>query len=96
MLAPAAASAQADYPESANPNRRAARSRRHGGFAAADGRRKATRRWGQPVIIENKPGGALHIGTETVARAAPDGYTLLLAPQSPLVLSPTLYLQARL
>src|SRR5262245_42669717 len=48
-------------------------------------------RWGQPVIVENKPGGALHLGTEAVARAAPDGYTLLLAPQSPLVLSPSLY-----
>jgi len=52
---------------------------------------KLTLRWGQPVIIENKPGGALHIGTEAVARAEPDGYTLLLAPQSPLVLSPNLY-----
>jgi tripartite-type tricarboxylate transporter receptor subunit TctC len=52
---------------------------------------KLTLRWGQPVIVENKPGGALHIGTEAVARAEPDGYTLLLAPQSPLVLSPHLY-----
>ena len=52
---------------------------------------KLTLRWGQPVIIENKPGGALHLGTEAVARAAPDGYTLLLAPQGPLVLSPSLY-----
>jgi tripartite-type tricarboxylate transporter receptor subunit TctC len=52
---------------------------------------KLTARWGQPVIVENKPGGALHLGTESVARAAPDGYTLLLAPQGPLVLSPSLY-----
>jgi tripartite-type tricarboxylate transporter receptor subunit TctC len=52
---------------------------------------KLTLRWGQPVIIENKPGGALHLGTEAVARSAPDGYTLLLAPQGPLVLSPSLY-----
>src|SRR5262245_29965911 len=52
---------------------------------------KLTLRWGQPVIIENKPGGALHLGTESVARSAPDGYTLLLAPQGPLVLSPSLY-----
>jgi tripartite-type tricarboxylate transporter receptor subunit TctC len=52
---------------------------------------KLTQRWGQPVIIENKPGGALHLGTDAVARAAPDGYTLLLAPQGPLVLSPSLY-----
>jgi tripartite-type tricarboxylate transporter receptor subunit TctC len=52
---------------------------------------KLAQRWGQPVIIENKPGGALHLGTDAVARAAPDGYTLLLAPQGPLVLSPSLY-----
>ena len=52
---------------------------------------KLTLRWGQPVIVENKPGGALHVGTDAVARATPDGYTLLLAPQSPLVLSPSLY-----
>jgi tripartite-type tricarboxylate transporter receptor subunit TctC len=52
---------------------------------------KLTLRWGQPVIIENKPGGALHLGAEAVARSAPDGYTLLLAPQGPLVLSPSLY-----
>ena len=52
---------------------------------------KLTARWGQPVIVENKPGAALHLGTEAVARAAPDGYTLLLAPQGPLVLSPSLY-----
>jgi len=52
---------------------------------------KLTLKWGQPVIIENKPGGALMIGTETVARAEPDGYTLLLGPQSPLVLNQSLY-----
>ena len=34
---------------------------------------------GKPVVAENKPGGAANIGTEMVAHAAPDGYTLLLA-----------------
>ena len=34
---------------------------------------------GKPVVTENKPGGAANIGTEIVAHAAPDGYTLLLA-----------------
>src|SRR5882672_6341383 len=41
-------------------------------------------KWGKPVIIENIPGGAMNIGAGVVARAAPDGYTLLVAPPSPL------------
>jgi tripartite-type tricarboxylate transporter receptor subunit TctC len=37
------------------------------------------RRLGQPVIIENKPGGSTIVGVDTVAKAAPDGHTVLLA-----------------
>jgi tripartite-type tricarboxylate transporter receptor subunit TctC len=35
-------------------------------------------RWSQPVIIENKPGASGNVGTQSVARAAPDGHTLLM------------------
>jgi tripartite-type tricarboxylate transporter receptor subunit TctC len=45
---------------------------------------------GQPVIVENKPGGGTMIGADIVAKAPPDGYTLLLTSNS-LVNSPTLF-----
>ena len=38
-----------------------------------------SKRWGQPVIIDNRPGANMVIGTELAAKAAPDGYTLLVA-----------------
>ena len=46
---------------------------------------------GVPVVVVNKPGSNALIGTEFVARAAPDGYTLTLASASPLVISPSTY-----
>src|SRR5258706_1064079 len=47
--------------------------------------------WGQPVVIENRPGGNNVIGTQAVAKAAPDGYTLLMALDSTLTMHPALY-----
>lgn len=48
---------------------------------------KLAARWAQPVIVENRPGGANIIGTKAVMNAAPDGYTLLVAPPGALVIN---------
>src|SRR5262250_2543914 len=47
--------------------------------------------WGQQVVVENKPGANNQIGAEFVAKAAPDGHTLLVTPETTFVVNPTLY-----
>jgi tripartite-type tricarboxylate transporter receptor subunit TctC len=47
--------------------------------------------WGQPVIIENRPGAAQNLGAEVVAKSSPDGYTLLATPAGPLTISQHLF-----
>lgn len=46
--------------------------------------------FGQPVIVENRPGASQTIAAEAVAKSAPDGYTLLIATQSAMVFNPVL------
>jgi len=46
---------------------------------------------GQPVIIENKPGAQAIIACEYVAKASPDGYTLLMGPTGPMAMNPATY-----
>ncbi len=48
------------------------------------------RSWGQPVVVENRGGGGGIVGTNAVAKSAPDGYTLLLTSTSPIAAAPAL------
>ena len=46
--------------------------------------------WNQPVVIDNRPGGGGVLGADTVAKAKPDGYTLLVAGEGPITILPAL------
>src|SRR5689334_10745095 len=46
---------------------------------------------GKPVIVENKPGAGTVIGSNFVAKAEPDGYTLLMGTSSPIAINVTVY-----
>ncbi|MEK8046612.1 Bug family tripartite tricarboxylate transporter substrate binding protein [Ideonella margarita] len=48
-------------------------------------------RWGQPVVVDNKPGAGGMLGTDQVAKAAPDGLTIALSFNGPIAFAPYLY-----
>jgi tripartite-type tricarboxylate transporter receptor subunit TctC len=50
---------------------------------------KLSEMWGQQAFVDNRPGGGTTIGTDMVAKAAPDGYTLLVTP-APFTINPSL------
>jgi tripartite-type tricarboxylate transporter receptor subunit TctC len=52
---------------------------------------KMTDNWGRPVVVDNRPGGAGVIATEIVARAVPDGHTVLVASTGEVAINPSLF-----
>ncbi len=52
---------------------------------------RLTEIWGHPLIVENRGGAGGNIGADVVAKAAPDGYTLLLGNAGPITVNPTLF-----
>ena len=60
-------------------------------FTARPIAQKLTEHWGQSVIVESRPGAAAMIGTDFVAKSAPDGYTLLLSASSEVSMNVVLF-----
>ncbi len=52
---------------------------------------KLTESWGQPVVVDNRAGASAILGTDIVAKAAPDGYTLLWVGSGPFAINPSLF-----
>jgi tripartite-type tricarboxylate transporter receptor subunit TctC len=56
---------------------------------------KLSARWGQPVIIDNRPGAGGNIGAEQFSRSEPDGYTLMSSPPGPIAVNDSLHKSLR-
>jgi tripartite-type tricarboxylate transporter receptor subunit TctC len=52
---------------------------------------KLTAAWGQPVVVDNRPGANTIVATDAVAKSAPDGYTVLLTTDATFSINPHLY-----
>ena len=52
---------------------------------------KMTENWGQPVVVDNKPGSSGNLGADMVAKSVPDGHTLVLMDVGNLTIAPALY-----
>jgi tripartite-type tricarboxylate transporter receptor subunit TctC len=52
---------------------------------------KMQAKWGKSVVVENRPGAAMRLGAEAVQKAAPDGYTLLVAHDGTLAMNPLVF-----
>ena len=50
-----------------------------------------TRKWGQPIVVDNRPGAAGNIGAEAAFKSDPDGYTLMVSAPSPFTVNQSLY-----
>ena len=52
---------------------------------------RLSERWGQPIVVDNRPGAGMTIAASIAARSAPDGYTLLMADRTCIAAAPSLY-----
>ena len=81
----------ADYPGKADQARRSLCAGRRRRFGRAHRRQKVSENVGQAIVIENKGGAGSIVGTDIVAKAEPDGYTLLLGQSGPISINPAVY-----
>ena len=92
-LVATAAQAQS-FPDQSGPHHRPVSGRRFGGQHFARGAPRLSAIWGQPIVIENRAGGATQIAADMVAKSAPDGYTLFATGMETFAINP--YMMSKL